>query len=80
MGIVIVEICESNPAASLNAESLESEFEGVTVMLSYCLSECALCAENPFMMVNGDIVVADDLENLMDLVRAKISEELAMWS
>jgi uncharacterized protein YuzB (UPF0349 family) len=80
MGIVIVEICESNPAAGLDVEALESEFEGVSVIVSYCLSECTLCAEKPFMMVNGELVVADELDSLMDQVRAKISEELAMWS
>lgn len=80
MGIVIVEVCESNPAASLDIESLENQYEGVSVMRNHCLSNCELCSEKPYMLVNGDIVTGDDLESLMERVREKIELELQEWA
>ncbi|MFC4766362.1 DUF1450 domain-containing protein [Effusibacillus consociatus] len=80
MGIVIVEVCESNPAASLNLEILEEKFAGTSVMRSSCLSECELCAQKPYVMVNGDIVVAEDLDSLMSSIRTKIESELTEWA
>jgi uncharacterized protein YuzB (UPF0349 family) len=79
MGIVIVEVCESNFAAALDVESLEDQYDGVSVMRNYCLSYCELCAKQPYMLVNGEIVMGDDLESLMQNVCKKIENELAEW-
>lgn len=79
MGIVIVEVCESNSAGELDAESLESHYDGVSVIRNYCLSHCELCAIQPYMLVNGEIVTGDDLESLMKNVREKIEIELSEW-
>lgn len=80
MGIVIVEVCESNPAASLDIEDLENQYEGVTVIRNYCLSHCELCAEKPYLLVNGEIVSSDDLTTLMQKVRQMIEDELQEWT
>ncbi|GAX91815.1 DUF1450 domain-containing protein [Effusibacillus lacus] len=80
MGILIVEVCESNPAASLPLEVLEDEFAGISVIRSSCLSECELCAQQPYVMVNGDIIAAGSLDSLMGQIRSKIEAELAEWA
>lgn len=80
MGVVIVEVCESNPAASLNLEILEDEYAGTSVLRNNCLGECELCGQKPYVMVNGDIVAEEELASLMSRIRAKIESELSAWS
>lgn len=80
MGIVILEVCESNRAASLDLEALENEYAGISVMRNYCLSECELCAQKPYVMVNGEILAEEDLDSLMSRIRAKIESELNEWA
>ncbi|WP_018133397.1 DUF1450 domain-containing protein [Effusibacillus pohliae] len=80
MGIVIVEVCESNPAASLDLEALEETYAGTSVIRNFCLSECELCAQKPYVMVNGEIIVADDFDSLLQAIRAKIESKLDEWA
>lgn len=79
MGIVLVEVCESNPAASLDLEKLEETYSGVTVIRNECLSHCELCAQKPYLMINGDLVIGEDLASLQTLMHEKIESELREW-
>ncbi|BCJ85764.1 DUF1450 domain-containing protein [Effusibacillus dendaii] len=79
MGIVILEVCESNPAASLDLEKWESEYPGTSVIRSSCLSECEFCAAHAYVMINGEIVSSHDLDSLSAAIREKIEQELNAW-
>jgi uncharacterized protein YuzB (UPF0349 family) len=79
MGIVIVEVCDVNPASGLDLEKLEEEFPGVTVIRTPCLSNCTQCASLPYAYVNGEILTADDRESLLDRIKQAIAKELQDW-
>ncbi|MBX5436168.1 MAG: DUF1450 domain-containing protein [Alicyclobacillaceae bacterium] len=80
MSLVLVEVCDANPASANEIRRLECEYEGVSVMETSCLSHCELCAEKPYALVNGDVVTADDVRSLVQELRKRIEWELALWS
>lgn len=79
MGIVIVEVCDVNPASGLDLERLEEEYPGVSVMRTSCLSNCSQCAAVPFAYVNGEILAAEGKDELLRLIKQAIEAELAAW-
>jgi uncharacterized protein YuzB (UPF0349 family) len=79
MGIVIVEVCDVNPASALDLEQLEEDFPGVSAIRSPCLSNCTMCASTPFAYVNGELLVHEDREVLLAQIREVIQQELSAW-
>lgn len=77
--LVVIELCESNPIATENLETLETEYPGVAVLRNSCLNECVLCALTPYVMINGDIVQSDTVEKLLEQIRDKVVIELKQW-
>lgn len=76
MGIVIVEVCDVNPASGLDLEKLEEEYPGVSVIRTPCLSNCAQCATIPYAYVNGEILAREDKEALWAEIKREIEQEL----
>ncbi|GAK08158.1 DUF1450 domain-containing protein [Geomicrobium sp. JCM 19038] len=65
MGIIIVELCQSNAITKLEIESiLEEKYPEVDVIESECLSTCGLCALRPFALVNGNRIFGDSLKSV----------------
>ena len=78
IGIIIVEICESNVLMTVDAEQLlEEEYPEVSVLVNQCLSMCALCRFNAFALVNGQRVRGRDSEDCLQRIRKAIETELA---
>ncbi|MGM0523399.1 MAG: DUF1450 domain-containing protein [Bacillota bacterium] len=81
MGIIIVEICESNLLSTIETEGLlEDEYPEVSVITSSCLSFCGLCRLRPFAMVNGKRIKGKDVDDALKNIRAAIEEELAFYN
>ncbi|MFB1052142.1 DUF1450 domain-containing protein [Paraliobacillus sp. JSM ZJ581] len=80
MGIVVVEICESNLLQTINAENLfESEYPEVAVLVSDCLNFCGLCRLKPYALVNGKRIRGKDVDDCIQKIRQAIEEELAIY-
>ncbi|WP_067840810.1 DUF1450 domain-containing protein [Amphibacillus sediminis] len=80
MGIVIVEICESNLLQTIEAEQLfESEYPEVSVLISECLSFCGLCRLRPYALVNGRRIKGKDVDDCIVNIRKAIEEELTLF-
>lgn len=80
LGIIIVEICESNLLHTIEAEDLfESEYPEVSVLISDCLSFCGLCRLRPYALVNGRRVKGKDVEDCINKIRQEIEIELATY-
>lgn len=77
MGLIIVEICESNLLQTIDPEQLfESEYAEVSVLINECLSMCGMCRSSPFALVNGRRIRGRDVDECVDRVRKAIEEEL----
>ncbi|PWK14391.1 DUF1450 domain-containing protein [Tumebacillus permanentifrigoris] len=79
MGIVIVEVCDINPASALDLEQLEEDFPGVSAIRTPCLSNCTMCASTPYVYVNGELLANADREVLLTQIRELIQQELSAW-
>lgn len=80
MGIVVVDVCQSNIMATLNIEEiLENEFPEVAVLMNDCLSYCGLCARTCFAQVNGKLVYGKSPEQCLNNIRQAIKKELAIY-
>ncbi|CDQ21436.1 Uncharacterized protein YuzB, UPF0349 family [Halobacillus karajensis] len=81
MGIVVVEVCDSNLINELDIESIiESEYPEVAVLMNDCLSFCGMCALRPYAIVNNHRVFGKTPEEALDKIRVKIEEELAIYA
>jgi uncharacterized protein YuzB (UPF0349 family) len=76
LGIVVVEVCETNVLSKLELEQLEEEFPEVAVMRTDCLNLCGLCKLRPYALVNGKRVVAKSEETCLKDIKQKIKDEL----
>ncbi|WP_170243724.1 DUF1450 domain-containing protein [Halolactibacillus alkaliphilus] len=80
MGIIIVEICESNLLSTIETEGLlEEEYPEVSVITSSCLSYCGLCRLRPFAMVNGRRIKGKDVTDALNNIRQAIDEALDFY-
>ncbi|WP_176759250.1 DUF1450 domain-containing protein [Pelagirhabdus alkalitolerans] len=81
MGIVIVEICESNLLQTIEAEQLfESTYPEVSVIVSECLSFCGMCRFRPFALVNNRRIKGKDVDDCIKNINQAIEEELAFYA
>ncbi|MDI3257970.1 MAG: DUF1450 domain-containing protein [Kyrpidia sp.] len=78
--LIVVEVCDLNPAAEMDWEELERACPGVSVLLHPCLSQCELCADHAYAFVDGEIVMAGTPEELMEAVRAKVDSAMKKWA
>lgn len=76
LGIVVVEVCDSNLLSSLELEQLEEEYPEIAVLRLDCLNLCGLCKLRPYAMVNGKRVLAKTVEECVKLIKQTIEEEL----
>jgi len=76
-GVIVVEVCVSNPLSAYPLAALEEEFPGVSVLESECLSLCGLCQHNAYAYVNGKLVFAKDAKTCYERLRQRIAEEQA---
>ncbi|MDC3418187.1 DUF1450 domain-containing protein [Aquibacillus salsiterrae] len=80
MGIVVVEICDSNLMNTIDIEAIiESEYPEVAVLINDCLNFCGLCRLKPYAMVNGKRIHAKSPDDCLKKIREAIEEELAFF-
>jgi uncharacterized protein YuzB (UPF0349 family) len=78
-GLILIEVCDANPACVSDLFNLEQDYPGVSVLETSCLSECELCAERPYVFVNGEIVTAVDVPSLLAAVKERIDEMMRLY-
>ncbi|MNJ64591.1 hypothetical protein D3C77_605510 [compost metagenome] len=76
LGIIVVEVCETNALSLLDLEGLEEEFPEVAVMRTDCLNLCGLCKLRPYALVNGKRVIGASEEECLVSIKQKIQAEL----
>jgi uncharacterized protein YuzB (UPF0349 family) len=78
-GLIIVEVCDANPACTDDLFALERDYSGVSVLENMCMSQCDLCAAKPYVFLNGELLAAESVPKLLELVRAQIERTLAYY-
>ncbi|CAH0120872.1 MULTISPECIES: DUF1450 domain-containing protein [unclassified Paenibacillus] len=79
LGIVVVEVCDSNLLSALELEDLETLYPEVSVLRLDCLSFCGLCRLRPYAIVNGKRVFAKTTEECVERIKQTIESELAAF-
>ncbi|MBO2944208.1 DUF1450 domain-containing protein [Paenibacillus sp. F411] len=79
MGIVIVEICDSNLMSALELERLEELYPEIAVMRADCMNLCGLCKLRPYALVNGKRVIGATTEECVENIKRAIEGELALY-
>lgn len=78
-GLVLVEVCDANAAWVPQLQELEEEFSGIAVLETACMSQCELCAQKPYVFLNGDIVEAETVDGLLERLRTEIRSLLSTY-
>lgn len=71
-GIVLIEVCDGNAACVPELLNLESEFVGVSILENSCMSQCELCAIQPYVFLDGEIISSHSVEELLHVIREKL--------
>jgi uncharacterized protein YuzB (UPF0349 family) len=74
----LVEFCASNVASYTQSvvEALENDPDLDVDVLEYgCLGYCGECYLQPFALVNGKLVQADDADELLEKIKKVLKEE-----
>lgn len=79
LGIVVMEVCDSNLLSALELEDLETLYPEVSVLRLDCLSFCGLCRLRPYAIVNGKRVFAKTTEECVERIKQTIESELAAF-
>lgn len=79
MGIVVVEICDSNLMSALELEHLEELYPEIAVLRADCMNLCGLCKLRPYALVNGKRVIGKTTEECIENIKAAIEAELAVY-
>lgn len=78
-GLIMIEVCDVNHACTEALFHLETEFPGVSVMETACMSHCTLCAMHPYVMVNGEIIKGNSVDEVLDNVRTEIKRIFSIY-
>jgi uncharacterized protein YuzB (UPF0349 family) len=54
------------------ANKLENELDGVSVEVEVCLGYCGDCALGPFALVDGELIQADSVEELYEMIKEEL--------
>ncbi|WP_152395827.1 DUF1450 domain-containing protein [Paenibacillus guangzhouensis] len=76
LGLIVVEVCESNAMAALPLEDLEEEFPEVAIMRTDCLNMCALCKAKSYVMVDNQRVASSDRDICLAKTKEAIKQHL----
>ncbi|OCL26357.1 hypothetical protein U472_10135 [Orenia metallireducens] len=69
-----ISFCENNFAYGTEelANKLENELDGVSVEVEACLGYCGDCALGPFALVDGELIQADSVEELYEMIKEEL--------
>ncbi|WP_303753256.1 DUF1450 domain-containing protein [Enterococcus sp. S86.2] len=71
----LIEFCEQNLSRQGNLLLEDEELkEKADFLITSCLSMCELCAKKLFVVVEGEVIVADTMSELLSKVKGAISE------
>jgi len=76
LGLIVVEVCESNAMAALPLEDLEDEFHEVAIMRTDCLNMCSLCKAKSYVMVDNQRVASTDRNTCLAKTKEAIKQHL----
>ncbi|MFC7679451.1 DUF1450 domain-containing protein [Paenibacillus sp. GCM10028914] len=79
MGIVVVEVCDSNLMSALDLEHLEELYPEIAVLRADCMNLCGLCKLRPYALVNNKRVFGKTTEECVESIKAAIEAELAVF-
>lgn len=68
-GMILIEVCDANAACVPELFDLESDYVEVSVLENSCMSHCELCAANPYVFFEGELVHADTTAELLTKIR-----------
>ena len=71
----LIEFCEQNLSRQGNILLDDDELkEKADFLITSCLSMCELCAQKLFVMVEGEVIIADTMVELLEKVKRAIRE------
>ena len=79
MGIVVVEVCDSNLMSALDLEDLEELYPEIAVLRADCMNLCGLCKLRPYALVNNKRIFGKSTEECVEKIKAAIESELAVF-
>lgn len=71
----LIEFCVNNLTSDVLEVKMKLEKDPSLDVLEYgCLGNCGICAQQPYALVNGDLVMADSADELLQKIYQKIEE------
>lgn len=68
-----VRFCQHNRGATAVVRQLKEQFPALDIKLKKCAKQCSTCKRQPFALVNGERVTADDQQALHTVLVSRIA-------
>lgn len=73
---MILQTCSNNQSSLALAQQLEKEFHrSSSFKMEECLKKCGICKKSPFVVVDGEVLSADEPEQLLQTLRARLNRD-----
>ncbi|RXT08006.1 DUF1450 domain-containing protein [Ammoniphilus sp. CFH 90114] len=71
---IIIKYCSGNEMAPVLANGLEvnASSSEIKVMQQGCLNYCGDCLVNPYVFLNGEMIMDDSVESLLQTIKERI--------
>lgn len=72
-----IKFCENNFSYGTDelVKQLKDEYKNVDVIVESCLGYCGDCADGPYALVDDELVKADTVDELYDIIKEQIEEK-----
>jgi uncharacterized protein YuzB (UPF0349 family) len=73
-GLIMIEVCDANPAADPRLFRLEEKYPQVSILENSCMSECELCRTYPYVFLNGELLFEETVDGLLTRIEQYIQQ------
>jgi len=70
-----IRLCEHNQGAEKLAKQLNEQFEGLNIKIKKCAKQCKTCKQEPFAVVDKQVIKATDSNVLLDQIRELVERQ-----
>lgn len=70
--MVKIRLCKRNQGVDKLAKQIEEQFIRVNIKIKKCVKQCKICKQEPFVVVDKQVIKAADSNVLLDQVRELI--------
>ncbi|RIV17336.1 DUF1450 domain-containing protein [Alicyclobacillaceae bacterium I2511] len=71
--LLLIEVCDANQACIPELFELEQQFSNLSILETPCMSECEMCQQSAYVLLEGSLINAANVVHLLEDIRCQIA-------